>query len=62
MIAIDANQIEKVACAFFTHIAFAEEMAIAPDQYGEPPTKAWILDTNTECLRATQAPDWVGKI
>jgi len=57
-----ANSTENVAYALFTHIAFAEKKAISPGQNGDPPTKAWILDTFTECLKAVQAPERIGKI
>ena len=56
------KSLENVAYALFTHIAFAENKAIAPNQNGDPPTKAWILDTYAECLKAVQAPEQLGRM
>jgi hypothetical protein len=58
----EANPLEGIAYALFTHIAFAEKKAISPGQNGDSPTKAWILETYAECLKAVQAPERIGRM
>jgi hypothetical protein len=56
------NALENIAYELFTHIAYAEKKAISPGQIGDLPTKSWILDTYTECLKAVQAPQPAGRM
>ena len=56
------NALENIAYELFSHIAFVEKKAIAPGQNGDLPTKSWILETYSECLKAVQAPQPIGRM
>jgi hypothetical protein len=56
------NPLKNIAYELFTHIAFVEKKAIAPGQDGDLPSKAWILETYAECLKAVQAPQQIGRM
>lgn len=62
MTGIGDNSLEKIAYELFTHVAFAEKKAIAAGQPGDLPTKAWILETYADCLKAVQKPQQAGRM
>ena len=56
VIHIGENSPEHVAYRLFLHIATAEGQGVMSGSKNPHPTKAWILNTYAECLRAVRSP------